>query len=121
VREKILLRTFVVRLQGIIKNLLEVGRCGSRVSLRHKREVRDERRTVESWVMGKEKGEGDTPVAACLEDQMGKDCPFWACHKPANDDAWPSLHLHSDSKFFWSILSQVGLVQQPSGTWLILG
>ncbi len=41
VREKILLRAFFVRFQGIIKNYLEVGGCGSRVSVRHKGEVRN--------------------------------------------------------------------------------
>jgi hypothetical protein len=41
VRENILLCACFVRFQGIIENLLEVGRCGSRVSARHKWEVRN--------------------------------------------------------------------------------
>ena len=36
VRERIDLGTFFVRFQGIIENWSEVGRCGSRVSVRHK-------------------------------------------------------------------------------------
>jgi hypothetical protein len=54
-REKIVLCAFFVRFQCIIENQLEVGRCGSRVSVRHE----GEGRIVESWVMGKEKR--DTP------------------------------------------------------------
>jgi len=41
VREKILFRAFFIRIQGIIKNLLEVRRCGSRVSVRHNGEVKN--------------------------------------------------------------------------------
>ena len=41
VRGKMLLCAFFVRFQSIIENWLEVGRCGSGVSLRHKGEVRD--------------------------------------------------------------------------------
>jgi hypothetical protein len=41
VREKIVLRALFVRFQCIIENLLEVGRCGSRVSVRHEGEVRN--------------------------------------------------------------------------------
>jgi hypothetical protein len=55
VREKIALRAFLVRLQGIIENQLEVGRCGSSVSVRHKGDARIEGGMVESWVTGKEK------------------------------------------------------------------
>jgi hypothetical protein len=40
VREKIVLRAFFVLFQGIIENKLEVGRSGSKVSVRHKGEVR---------------------------------------------------------------------------------
>jgi hypothetical protein len=36
VLKKILLCALFVRFQGIIENWLEVGRCGSRVSVRHK-------------------------------------------------------------------------------------
>ena len=36
VGEKIVPCAFFVRFQGIVKNHLEVGRCGSRVSERHK-------------------------------------------------------------------------------------
>jgi hypothetical protein len=39
VREKIFVCAFFVRLQCIVKNWLKVGRCGSRVSVRHKGEV----------------------------------------------------------------------------------
>ena len=39
VDERILLGTFFVRLQSIIENELEVGGCGSSVSVRHKGEV----------------------------------------------------------------------------------
>ena len=60
VRERIDLGTFFVHFQGIIEKWLESGRCGSGVSVRHKREVRNrEGRIVESWVKGKEKS--DTP------------------------------------------------------------
>ena len=41
VGEKILLGTFSVRLQSIIENELEIGGCGSRVSVRHKGNVRN--------------------------------------------------------------------------------
>ena len=40
-RKKIALRAFIVRFQGIVENLSEVGRFGSRVSVRHKGEVRN--------------------------------------------------------------------------------
>ena len=42
VDERILLGTFFVRLQSIIENELEVGGCGSRVSVRHEGEVSEE-------------------------------------------------------------------------------
>jgi len=38
VRGKIVLGAFFVRFQSIIENKLEVGGCGSGVSVRHKRE-----------------------------------------------------------------------------------
>ena len=41
VGEKIILGACFVRFQGVIENCLEVGRCGSRLSVRHKGEVRD--------------------------------------------------------------------------------
>ena len=41
VREKIVLCAFFVRFQGIIENWFEVGRCGSRGSVRHKGEARN--------------------------------------------------------------------------------
>jgi hypothetical protein len=41
VGERIHLGTLFVRFQGIIENLPEVRRCGSRVSVRHKGEVRN--------------------------------------------------------------------------------
>ena len=41
VGEKILFRSFFIRFQGIVENQLEVGRRGSRVSARHKGEVRN--------------------------------------------------------------------------------
>jgi hypothetical protein len=41
VLEKIVLCAFFVRFQGIIENWFEVGRCGSRVSVRHKGEARN--------------------------------------------------------------------------------
>ncbi len=37
-RKNIALRALIVRFQGIVENLLEVGRFGSRVSVRHKGE-----------------------------------------------------------------------------------
>ena len=40
VREKIVLRAFFILFQSIIENKLEVGRCGGKVSVRHKGEVR---------------------------------------------------------------------------------
>jgi hypothetical protein len=51
VGEKILPCAFFVCFQGIIEDKLEVGRCGSRVSMRHKGGSRIERRIVGSWVM----------------------------------------------------------------------
>ena len=41
VRERIDLGTLFVRFQGIVENQSEVGLCGSGVSARHKREVRN--------------------------------------------------------------------------------
>jgi hypothetical protein len=41
VREEIVLCAFFVRVQGIIENYFEVGRCGSRVSVRHQGQVRN--------------------------------------------------------------------------------
>jgi hypothetical protein len=41
VRVKIALCAFFVRFQGIIENRFEVGRCGSRGSVRHKGEARN--------------------------------------------------------------------------------
>jgi hypothetical protein len=41
VRERIRLSTFFVHFQGIIEYWLEVGRCGSGVSVRHKGKVRN--------------------------------------------------------------------------------
>ena len=41
VGEKIVLSAIFVCFQGIIENELEVGGCGSGVSVRHKGEVRD--------------------------------------------------------------------------------
>ena len=37
-REKIVLCALFVRLQGVVENWLEVGRCGSSVSVRHRGE-----------------------------------------------------------------------------------
>jgi hypothetical protein len=59
VREKIVLCAFFVRFQGIIENEFDVGRCGSRVSVRHNGKRGIEGRIVEPWAMGKEKS--DTP------------------------------------------------------------
>jgi hypothetical protein len=41
VLKEILLCALLVRFQGIIENWLEVGRCGSRLSVRHRGEVRN--------------------------------------------------------------------------------
>ena len=41
VGEKIILCAFFVRFQGIIEDQLELGRCGSRLSVRHKGEARN--------------------------------------------------------------------------------
>jgi hypothetical protein len=54
VREKILPGAPFVHFQGLIENQLEVGQCGSTVSVKHKGES-----CGWSWVMGKEKS--DTP------------------------------------------------------------
>ena len=51
VSKKILLCASFVGFQSTIENKAEVRGCGSRVSVRHKSEVR----IVEWWVMGKEK------------------------------------------------------------------
>jgi len=59
VREKIVLRTFSVPFQRIIENLSEVGRFGSRVSVRHKGRSRN--RVEGSRIVGNGKGKRDTP------------------------------------------------------------
>ena len=57
VREKIFLCAFFVRFHCIVENWLKLGRCGSRMSLRHKGEVMIDRGIIGSWIMGKEKCE----------------------------------------------------------------
>jgi hypothetical protein len=59
VGEKIVPCAFFVRFQGIVENHSEVGRCGSRVSERHKGEVRNWRE--ESRVVGDGEEKSDTP------------------------------------------------------------
>jgi hypothetical protein len=67
VREKILLCAFFVRFQSIIENQLEVGRCGSRVSVRHKGEARNRGQDsrVVGTVVGKEKSDPSHASQTC--------------------------------------------------------